>query len=49
MIHLSTTTSNITSRQEISIDMVLDRGIFENNRITLLNITFIPTTGIVLQ
>jgi len=35
------------SRRELSIDMVIHRGIFENNKITLFPcFTFIPKTGV---
>jgi len=35
------------SRQELSIDVVIRRGIFKNNQITLFTcFTFIPVTGV---
>jgi len=52
----STTTSIKRSRQELSIDMVIDRGIFKNNQMTLFSLFFItktdmgvPNQGFVLQ
>jgi len=36
-----------TSRRDISIDMVIHRGIFKNNQITLFPcFTFVPKTGV---
>ena len=34
------------SRRELFIDMVIHRGIFENNQITLFPCIFIPKTGV---
>jgi len=42
----STTISMKRSRRELSIDMVIHRGIFKNNQITLSRFTFIPKTGV---
>jgi len=45
-INLSKTISMKRSRWELSIDMVIHRGILKNNQITpLLCFTFIPKTG----
>jgi len=41
-LNLSTTISMKRSRRELSIDMVIPKGIFENNQITLL--LFYPIT-----
>jgi len=46
-IKLTTTTSIKRSRRELSIDMVIYRGTFKDNRNTLLpNFTFIPKTEV---
>jgi len=47
-INLSTTTSMKRSRRELSIDIVIQRGIFQNNQTTLFSsFTFILKTEVI--
>jgi len=47
MINLSTTISMKRSRRELSIDVIIHKGIFNNNQITLFPcFAFIPVTGV---
>jgi len=46
-INLSTSISTKRSRRELSIDIVVHRGAFKNNQITLFScFTLIPETGV---
>ena len=44
-INLSTTISMKRSRRELSIDILIHRGIFKNNQITLFLGIILPKTG----